>query len=57
MTARRLISRESKRESANSSVQVIARAGAILRALGQHPDGLTIGQISQLVSVPRSTMQ
>ena len=57
MAARKLISQEYNRESASSSVQVIARAGAILRALGQHPDGLTIRQISQLVCVPRSTVQ
>ena len=40
-----------------SGVQVIARAAAILRVLGQHSDGLTIRQISQLIGVPRSTVQ
>jgi DNA-binding IclR family transcriptional regulator len=57
MSARRLIPRDSKKDNADSGVQVIARAGAILRALGQNPDGLTIRQISQLIDVPRSTVQ
>jgi len=57
MAVKKLIPRGSSRNSADSGVQVIARAGAILRALGQHPDGLTIRQISQVVSVPRSTVQ
>jgi IclR family transcriptional regulator, acetate operon repressor len=40
-----------------SGVQVIARAAAVLRALEQHPDGLSLGDIAKLVDLPRSTIQ
>lgn len=40
-----------------AGIQVIARAGAILRALQEHPSGLTLGELSRLVSLPRSTVQ
>jgi DNA-binding IclR family transcriptional regulator len=40
-----------------SQVQVIARAAAILRALEEQPAGLSLGQISQRVSLARSTVQ
>jgi DNA-binding IclR family transcriptional regulator len=39
------------------SIQVIERAGAILRALQHHPDGLSLGQIAAAVELPRSTVQ
>ena len=51
------VPQSSREGSGEHGVQVIARAGAILRALGQHPEGLTIRQISQLIEVPRSTVQ
>jgi DNA-binding IclR family transcriptional regulator len=40
-----------------SQVQVIARAAAILRALEDEADGLSLGQIAQRVSLARSTVQ
>ncbi|MBV1699310.1 MAG: IclR family transcriptional regulator [Hyphomicrobiales bacterium] len=42
---------------AQSQVQVIARAAAILRALEDEGDGLSLGQIAQRVSLARSTVQ
>lgn len=38
-------------------VQVIARAAAILEVLGRHPQGLSLGDISNRVGLPRSTVQ
>lgn len=38
-------------------IQVIARAAAILRALGTHPQGLSLAAIAQQVELPRSTVQ
>jgi len=40
-----------------AGVQVIARAAALLHALKQHPDGLTLGELAKLLSLPRSTVQ
>jgi DNA-binding IclR family transcriptional regulator len=40
-----------------SRIQVIARAGAILRALEHEPAGLSLGQIAQRVGLARSTVQ
>lgn len=40
-----------------SSVQVIARAAAILRALENEASGLSLGQIAQRVGLARSTVQ
>jgi DNA-binding IclR family transcriptional regulator len=48
---------DSRRSSPHSGVQVIARAVAILRALGRHPEGLSIREIGRLIGVPRSTVQ
>lgn len=39
------------------AVQVIARAAAVLRALKEHPDGLSLGELAKLLSLPRSTVQ
>jgi IclR family acetate operon transcriptional repressor len=47
----------SKRESEYSGVRVIAKAAAVLRALGKHPEGLSIREIGKLIDVPRSTVQ
>jgi IclR family transcriptional regulator, acetate operon repressor len=44
-------------ESGSAGIRVIARAADILRSLGKHQDGLTLGEIAQLVSLPRSTVQ
>lgn len=38
-------------------IQVIARAAAILRVLGGHPQGLSLGAIAQQCGLPRSTVQ
>ncbi len=46
-----------KRPSEKSQVQVIARAGAILRALEDQSAGLSLGQIAQRVQLARSTVQ
>ena len=40
-----------------SGVRVIAKAAAILRALGRHPEGMSIREIGKLIDVPRSTVQ
>jgi DNA-binding IclR family transcriptional regulator len=48
-------SQEKSREK--SQVQVIARAGAILRALEEQPAGLSLGAIAQRVGLARSTVQ
>lgn len=38
-------------------IQVISRAAAILRALSQHPSGLSLSAIAHETSLPRSTVQ
>ncbi|MBB3103110.1 IclR family transcriptional regulator [Azomonas macrocytogenes] len=38
-------------------IQVIARAAAIMRTLGTHPQGLSLAAIAQAVGLPRSTVQ
>lgn len=43
--------------AAKSGVQVIARAAAVLRALRDNPDGLSLGELARLLSLPRSTVQ
>jgi DNA-binding IclR family transcriptional regulator len=40
----------------SDGVQVIARAANILRALKDHPEGLSLSQIAQLVGLARSTV-
>lgn len=40
-----------------SSIQVIARAAAVLRACREQPTGLSLGQIAARVELPRSTVQ
>jgi len=44
-------------ESGSAGIRVIARAADILHSLGKHQDGLTLGEIAQLVGLPRSTVQ
>lgn len=46
-----------KNSSQRQGIQVIARAAAILRALENENDGLSLGQISKRVNLPRSTVQ
>lgn len=38
-------------------IQVIARAAAVLRELGQHSDGMSLGKLAQALELPRSTIQ
>jgi len=38
-------------------IQVISRAVAIIRALEDQPDGLSLGEIARRVALPRSTVQ
>ena len=44
-------------EKTQTQIQVIARAGAILRALENESAGLSLGQIAQRVHLARSTVQ
>ena len=44
-------------DSGVAGIRVIARAADILRSLSKHQDGLTLGEIAQLVNLPRSTVQ
>lgn len=46
-----------KDADSRSGIQVIARAAAILRALKNENDGLSLGQIAERVDLPRSTVQ
>ena len=43
--------------SERQGIQVIARAAALMRALEHRPDGLTLGELSKAVTLPRSTVQ
>lgn len=40
-----------------NGIQVIARAAAVLRTLRDSPDGLSLGEISKTLDLPRSTIQ
>jgi len=44
-------------DAKHAGIQVIARAAAVMRALGSHPQGLSLAAIAQLVDLPRSTVQ
>lgn len=48
---------ESGEENKQCGIQVIARASAIMRTLGEHPHGLSLAAIAQAVDLPRSTVQ
>jgi DNA-binding IclR family transcriptional regulator len=50
------MSTQSSRPTPHTGVQVIARAGAILRSLNGAADGLSLAQISDRVGVARSTV-
>lgn len=43
--------------SERQSIQVISRAASLLRALQDHPDGLSLGELAKRVALPRSTVQ
>lgn len=40
-----------------AGIQVIARAGDILRSIGAHPDGKSLAELASLTGLPRSTVQ
>lgn len=44
-------------ESRSGGIQVIARASAVMRALGRNPKGLSLAAIAQEVGLARSTVQ
>lgn len=44
-------------EDKGSGVQVISRVAAILRTLGEHPNGLSLGEIASNVALPKSTVK
>lgn len=48
---------DKQEQTKTSSVQVISRAAKILRALKDHPKGLSLSQISKEVGLARSTVQ
>lgn len=48
---------EKSRSGRSQGIQVIARAAAILRVLRDSQGGLSLGQISRQVELPRSTVQ
>jgi DNA-binding IclR family transcriptional regulator len=46
-----------ERKCATPGIQVIARAASILRVLGDHPEGISLGAIAKRVELPRPTVQ
>lgn len=44
-------------DTTRNGIQVIARAAKILRVLRDSQDGMSLGQISEAVDLPRSTVQ
>ena len=48
---------EKTKPGRSQGIQVIARAAAILRVLRDSQGGLSLGQISRQVDLPRSTVQ
>ena len=50
-------SEEQWSDSEKNGIQIVSRAAAILRALGRHPQGLSLGAIAEATSLPRSTVQ
>ena len=51
------IDTETKKAPQRQGIQVIARAAAVLRALENETNGLSLGQIAKRVQLPRSTVQ
>src|SRR5262249_17787732 len=56
-TCKHVAVRMRQAEKTQTQIQVIARAGAILRALENESAGLSLGQIAQRVHLARSTVQ
>ncbi len=49
--------KQKKMDSDKSGIQVISRAARVLGTLKDHPQGLSLGQISTNINLPRSTVQ
>lgn len=46
-----------REDERTGGIQVISRAAKILNALGDSPNGMSLGEIAQAVDLPRSTVQ
>ncbi len=57
MAVRRVRMTPQSGDTGSSGIRVISRTADILRALSKHQDGLTLGEIGQLVGLPHSTVQ
>ncbi|MCX7173881.1 MAG: IclR family transcriptional regulator [Proteobacteria bacterium] len=44
-------------DAGRNNIQVLSRAASILRALEKNPGGMSLGEISKAVELPRSTVQ
>ena len=53
----KLVTEKNSNGPSRQGIQVIARAAAILRALENESEGLSLGQIAKRVDLPRSTVQ
>lgn len=51
------LSPSGREDDKTGGIQVIARAAKILNALGEHPGGMSLGEIALAVGLPRSTVQ
>ncbi|MQT49399.1 helix-turn-helix domain-containing protein [Pseudomonas helleri] len=51
------MSRDSTLENKHNGILVIAKAAAVMRALGDNPKGLSLAAIAHIVELPRSTVQ
>lgn len=52
-----MLNKPPEQSSKNQSVRVIARAADVLRALKENDSGMSLGQISDRIGLPRSTVQ
>ena len=51
------VAKATNSDDSKGGIQVISRAAAVLRSLKDQRDGLSLGQISEKVGLPRSTVQ
>ncbi len=51
-----MVSRRGEKREEGAGVQVVQRTAAILRALAEHPEGLSLSQIATRVGLARSTV-
>jgi DNA-binding IclR family transcriptional regulator len=47
---------DSRNQAAEGGVQVLGRAAAVLRAIHEHPEGMSLSEIATAVGLPRSTI-